>query len=104
MELKEDSQEYMYKDGMLSNDIYSFDNASGNVIAGEARSHWSTMGFYARLNWNYNNIYFWSSVDVMTVLPVLLRGIVGDSSHHSLPVMILLARLISKQWHCLYLS
>lgn len=58
MELKEDSQEYMYKDGMLSNDIYSFDNASGNVIAGEARSHWSTMGFYARLNWNYNNIYF----------------------------------------------
>ena len=58
MELQEYSEEYMYKDGMLSNDIYSFDNASGNVIAGEARSHWATMGFYTRLNWNYNNIYF----------------------------------------------
>ena len=58
MELQEYSEEYMYKDGMLSNDIYSFDNASGNVIAGEARSHWATMGFYTRLNWNYNNIYY----------------------------------------------
>ena len=48
----------MYKDGMLSNDIYSFDSStSGNVIAGEARSHWSTMDFMP-VWWNYNNIYF----------------------------------------------
>lgn len=58
MELQENSSGYMYKDGMLSDDVYSFDNASGNLIAGEARTHWSTMGFYTRLNWNYNNIYF----------------------------------------------
>ena len=77
MELQEYSEEYMYKDGMLSNDIYSFDNASGNVIAGEARSHWATMGFYTRLNWNYNNIYFWSSADVMMVLPFCSRPPLG---------------------------
>ncbi len=44
MEMKEDSNEYMYKDGMMSNDIFSFANASGNVIAGEDRTHWATMG------------------------------------------------------------
>lgn len=58
MEMKEDSNEYMYKDGMMSNDIFSFANASGNVIAGEDRTHWATMGAYLKLNWNYDNIYF----------------------------------------------
>ena len=48
----------MYKDGMMSNDIFSFANASGNVIAGEDRTHWATMGAYLKLNWNYDNIYF----------------------------------------------
>lgn len=58
MELQENSNEYLYKDGMLSDDIFSFDNASGNIIAGEGRSHWATMGFYLKLNYNWNNIYF----------------------------------------------
>lgn len=58
MELQENSSEYMYKDGMLSDDVYSFDNANGTVYAGEARTHWATMGFYTKLNWNYRNIYF----------------------------------------------
>lgn len=58
MELQENSSEYMYKDGMLSEDIYSFDNANGTPYAAEARSHWATMGMFARLNWNYRNIYF----------------------------------------------
>lgn len=58
MELQENSNEYMYKGGMMSSDIFSFANANGNVIAGEDRTHWATMGFYARLNWNYNNVYF----------------------------------------------
>lgn len=58
MELKENSSAYMYKDGMMSDDVPSFANANGNIIANENRSHWSTMGFYARLNWNYQNIYF----------------------------------------------
>ena len=104
MELQEYSEEYMYKDGMLSNDIYSFDNASGNVIAGEARSHWATMGFYTRLNWNYNNIYFLEFSGRYDGSPVLLQATVGDSSRHSLPVMILHALLISSNWHFLCLS
>lgn len=58
MELQENSSEYMYKDGMLSEDTYSFDNADGTVYAGEARTHWATMGFYTRINWNYQNTYF----------------------------------------------
>lgn len=58
MELQKNSSEFLYKDGMMSEDIYSFDNASGTPYAGEARSHWATMGMYARLNWNYQNVYF----------------------------------------------
>lgn len=58
MELQEKSNEYMYKDGMLSEDTYSFENANGALYAGEARTHWATMGMYARLNWNYKNLYF----------------------------------------------
>lgn len=58
MELQEYSSEYMYKDGMFSEDTYSFDNANGALYAGEARSHWATMGFYTRMNWNYQNVYF----------------------------------------------
>lgn len=58
MELKYNSSKYMYKDGVLSEDVYSFGNANGQPFADEFRSHWSTMGVYTRLNWNYNNIYF----------------------------------------------
>lgn len=58
MELQENSNEFLYKDGMMSDDIYSFSNANGKTLAGEDRTHWATMGFYARLNWNYNNLYF----------------------------------------------
>lgn len=58
MELQKNSSEFLYKDGMMSEDIYSFDNANGTPYAGEARSHWATMGMYARLNWNYQNVYF----------------------------------------------
>ncbi|MFR9524419.1 MAG: TonB-dependent receptor [Rikenellaceae bacterium] len=57
-ELQRYSSEYLYRDGMLSDDIYSIDNANGTMNMGEARSHWSTMGFYTRLNWNYNEQYF----------------------------------------------
>ncbi|MGL4909013.1 MAG: SusC/RagA family TonB-linked outer membrane protein [Bacteroidales bacterium] len=58
MEVQENSSAFMYKDGMLSDDIYSFDNANGAVYTGEARTNWSTMGFFARFNWHYNNLYF----------------------------------------------
>lgn len=58
MELKEDSNEFMYKDGMLSDDVFSFDNANGKTLMGEARSHWATMGMYAKLNWNYKETYY----------------------------------------------
>lgn len=58
MELQHNSSNYMYKDGVLSEDIYAFGNANGIPFADEHRSHWSTMGFYTRLNWNYDNIYF----------------------------------------------
>ena len=58
MEVQKNSNEFMYKDNMLTEDLYSFDNANGKLYAGENRNHWSTMGFYTRLNWNYKNIYF----------------------------------------------
>lgn len=58
MELQELSNGFSYKDGMLSNDIYSFNNSNGVVYVGENRDHWATMGFYTRLNWNYQNVYF----------------------------------------------
>ena len=35
-----------------------FDNANGKAYNSEARDHWATMGFYTRLNWNYQNVYF----------------------------------------------
>ncbi|MFR9514563.1 MAG: TonB-dependent receptor [Rikenellaceae bacterium] len=57
-ELQKNSSEYLYRDGMLSEDIFSTDNANGTMHMGEARSHWATMGFYTRLNWNYNELYF----------------------------------------------
>lgn len=58
MELKEESNGYTYKDGMLTNDIFSFVNANGQVLAGEDRKHWATMGMFAKLNWNYKETYF----------------------------------------------
>lgn len=58
MELQENSNGYTYKDGMLSEDVFSFANANGVIYAGDTRDHWATMGFYTRLNWNYQNIYF----------------------------------------------
>lgn len=57
-EVQNYSSEYMYRDNMMSEDIYSFDNANGQLFADEARSHWSTMGSFARLNWNFKNTYF----------------------------------------------
>jgi len=58
MELQENSNGYTYKDGLLTSDIYSFANANGSLYAGEDRTHWSTMGMYAKLNWNYQETYF----------------------------------------------
>ena len=58
MELQENSNGYTYKDGLLTSDIFSFVNANGQVLAGEDRTHWATMGMYAKLNWNYKEIYF----------------------------------------------
>lgn len=57
-EVQHNSTAFIYKDGMLSNDIYSFDNAKGTPYTGELRTHWATMGAYARLNWNWDNVYF----------------------------------------------
>ena len=58
MEVQENSDGYTYKDGMLSDDIFSFANANGTLYAGDNRTHWATMGAYARMNWNYQNVYF----------------------------------------------
>lgn len=57
-EVQQFSSEYMYKDAMMSEDVYSFDNANGQLYAGEARSHWATMGTFARLNWHFADTYF----------------------------------------------
>lgn len=57
-EYAKNSNLYGYKGGVLSPDTFSFDNASGNPFVGEGRTHWSTMGFYAKFNYNYNNRYF----------------------------------------------
>ncbi len=57
-ELQENSNAFTYKDGILSDDIFSFDNATGKVIADEDRTHWSTMGFFARVNWNWREVVF----------------------------------------------
>lgn len=58
MELQENSNGFTYKDGMLAEDIFSFNNANGVLYAGDTRNHWATMGFFTRLNWNYQNVYF----------------------------------------------
>lgn len=58
MEVQKYSNEYIYKDGILSDSNYSFDNANGNFYGSESRTHWATMGVYTRINWNYKNIYF----------------------------------------------
>lgn len=58
MELQENSNGYTYKDGILSEDIFSFANANGSLYAGEERTHWATMGVYTRMNYNYQNVYF----------------------------------------------
>ena len=58
LELQENSKGYTYKDGILADDIYSFANANGILYAGDDRTHWATMGMYAKLNWNYKETYF----------------------------------------------
>ena len=58
MELQENSSDYTYKDGLLTDDIYSFASANGMLYAGDDRTHWATMGMYAKLNWNYKETYF----------------------------------------------
>ena len=57
-ELQENSGGYAYKGGMLSEEVFSFDNADGRLIADESRDHWSTMGFFARANWNWKEMVF----------------------------------------------
>ena len=58
MEVQEFSNEFIYRDGMLSEDTYSFENANGATYVGEGRTHWATMGLFAKLNYNYKEIYF----------------------------------------------
>lgn len=58
MEMQEFSNEFIYRDGMLSEDTYSFENSNGATFVGEGRTHWSTMGLFAKLNYNYKEIYF----------------------------------------------
>ncbi|MCZ4237917.1 TonB-dependent receptor, partial [Staphylococcus equorum] len=58
MEVQEYSNEFIYRDGMLSEDTYSFENANGATYVGEGRTHWATMGLFAKLNYNYKEIYF----------------------------------------------
>jgi len=57
-EYQRNSSSYTYKDGMQSEDVFSFSNAGGVVVSDESRNHWSTMGFYARVNWNWREIFF----------------------------------------------
>lgn len=58
MEIREDSNGFTYMDGMMSEDTYSFANANGSLYAGEGRTHWATLGMYAKLNWAYKDTYF----------------------------------------------
>ena len=58
MEVQEKSNGYTYKDGMLGTEIFSFANANGRLYSNEDRTHWATMGMYAKLNWNYQETYF----------------------------------------------
>lgn len=57
-ELQENSSGYTYKEGMLSEDVFSFANANGVMSGSESRDHWSTMGFYGRINWNWKETIF----------------------------------------------
>ena len=57
-ELQKNSRGFTYKDGMLSEDVFSFANADGTVKADEYRDHWATAGCFARMNWNWKEIYF----------------------------------------------
>lgn len=57
-DLQENSSGYTYKEGMLSEDVFSFSNANGVMSGSEARDHWSTMGFYGRVNWNWKEVLF----------------------------------------------
>lgn len=57
-EMQKKSSGFTYKDGMLSEDVFSFANANGKVTADERRDHWSTMGVFARVNWNWREIFF----------------------------------------------
>lgn len=58
MEVQNNTNMYAYRDGMMSDETFSFNNATGKIYTGEARDHWATMGFYTRINWNYQNVYF----------------------------------------------
>lgn len=57
-ELQKDSYLLGYKGGVLSPNTFSFSNASGEPNIDEDRTHWATMGFYTKLNYNYKNKYF----------------------------------------------
>ncbi len=58
MEYQYISNEYSSKDGMMSDDIFSFENAAGDSSVFEGRDHWTSMGFFARFNYNYDEKYF----------------------------------------------
>ncbi len=47
-----------YKTGLLTDNIFSFLNASGNGDFRGGKDHWATSGFYAKFNYNYNDTYF----------------------------------------------
>ena len=80
MEVQEKSNGYTYKDGMLGTEIFSFANANGRLYSNEDRTHWATMGMYAKLNWNYQETYFLEFSGRYDGSSVLPRETVGDSS------------------------
>ena len=57
-EYQKNSSSYTYKDGVLSEGVFSFSNSDGTVVSDELRNHWATAGFYARMNWNWREICF----------------------------------------------
>ena len=104
MEVQQNSSMYAYKDGVMSDDTFSFDNANGKAYNSEARDHWATMGFYTRLNWNYQNVYFLEFSGRYDGSSRFASGNRWGFSLLSLPVMTLPVPTTSSNGACLFHS
>lgn len=56
-EYKHNKYFYANRSNLISTDVHDLDMATGDKDLGSSETHWGVLGYFVRLNYNYNNRY-----------------------------------------------